>query len=162
MPTSPIPISRVESPPPPCPTTASNTKAWRPRSWIPRSSTGCKTICGSSRDSTDAYAPFMPLNRIGWRWARSLPSTMPETSTRFGATSSHGPSLRQAPTPRSSTSPAWNTPKPFCPASPPMPRSSHVSLAKASATASPSSARPPAKRRAAPWYAGWQKTSSRM
>ena len=38
----------------------------------------------------------------------------------------------------------------------------HVSLAKVSATASPSSARPPAKRRAAPWCGGWQKTSSRM
>ena len=42
------------------------------------------------------------------------------------------------------------------------PRSSHASLAKASATASPSSARPPAKRRAAPWCGGWQKTSSRI
>lgn len=30
------------------------------------------------------------------------------------------------------------------------------------ATASPSSARPPAKRRAAPWCAGWRKTRSRM
>ena len=63
---------------------------------------------------------------------------------------------------RSSILPAWNTPKPFCPISPPIPRSSHVSLAKASATASPSNARPPAKRRAAPWCAGWQKTSSKM
>ena len=69
---------------------------------------------------------------------------------------------RRAPTLRSSISPARNTPKPFCPASPPMSRSSHASLVKASATASPSSARPPAKRRAAPWCAGWQKTSSRM
>lgn len=53
-----------------------------------------------------AFVPFMPSNRIGWRWARSLPLTMPETSTRFGATSSRGLSPRQAQTPRSSTSPA--------------------------------------------------------
>ena len=53
----------------------------------------------------DAYAPFMPSNRIGWRWVRSSPLTMPETSTRFGATSSRGLSPRQVQTPRSSTSP---------------------------------------------------------
>ena len=39
---------------------------------------------------------------------------------------------------------------------------SHASLARASATGSPSNSRPPAKRRAAPWCGGWQKTSSRM
>lgn len=42
------------------------------------------------------------------------------------------------------------------------PRPSHASLARASATGSPSNGRPPAKRRAAPWCGGWQKTSSRM
>ena len=68
--------------------------------------TGCKTISGSSPDSTDACGLSMASSRIGWRWARSSPSTMPETSTRFGATSSRGLSPRQAQTPRSSTSPA--------------------------------------------------------
>ena len=67
---------------------------------------GCKATCGSSRAFTDAFAPFMPSNRIGWRWARSSPSTMSVTSMRFGAISSHGLSFRQAQTPRSSTSPA--------------------------------------------------------
>lgn len=71
-----------------------------------RSSHGCKTICGSSPASTGAFVPFMPSNRIGWRWARSLSSTVPETSTHFGAISSRGLSPRQAQTPRSSTSPA--------------------------------------------------------
>lgn len=80
----------------------------------------------------------------------------------FGATSSHGPSLRRAPTLRSSISPARSTPKPFCPTSRATPQSSRASLVKASATASPSSARPPAKRRATPWCAGWRKTRSRM
>ena len=42
------------------------------------------------------------------------------------------------------------------------PRPSHASLARVSATGSPSNGRPPAKRRAAPWCGGWQKTSSRM
>lgn len=56
--------------------------------------------------STGAFVPFMPSNRIGWRWARSSPLTMPETSTRFGVTSSRGLPPRQAQTPRSSTSPA--------------------------------------------------------
>ena len=60
------------------------------------------------------YGCVRPFHAVEpYRLARSLPSTMPETSTRFGATSSHGSSLRQAPTPRSSTSPARNTPKPF-------------------------------------------------
>ena len=52
--------------------------------------------------------------------------------------------------------------KPFCPTSRATPRPSHASLARASATGSPSNGRPPAKRRAAPWCGGWQKTSSRM
>ena len=63
---------------------------------------------------------------------------------------------------RSSTLPAWSTPRPFYPISQATPQPSLVSLAKVSATASPSSDRPPAKRHAAPWCAGWQKTSSRM
>ena len=69
---------------------------------------------------------------------------------------------RPVPTPRSSTSPARNTPKPSCPMLHRIQRLSPAFLAKASATISPSSDRPPAKRRAAPWCAGWQKTSSRM
>lgn len=80
----------------------------------------------------------------------------------FWSDSSHGPSLRRALTPRSSTLPVWSTPRPFYPISQATPQPSLVSLAKVSATASPSSARQPAKRRAAPWCAGWQKTSSRM
>lgn len=52
--------------------------------------------------------------------------------------------------------------KPFCPTSRATPQPSHASLARASATGSPSNSRPPAKRRAAPWCGGWQKTSSRM
>lgn len=50
----------------------------------------------------------------------------------------------------------------FCPTSRATPRPSHASLARVSATGSPSNGRPPAKRRAAPWRGGWQKTSSRM
>ena len=42
------------------------------------------------------------------------------------------------------------------------PQPSRASLARVSATGSPSNGRPPAKRRAAPWCGGWQKTSSRM
>ena len=94
---------------------ASNTKAWRPRSWMPHSSTGCKAISGSSRDSMDACAPSTACRPIGSKWEPSSPSTTPVTSMRFGATNLHAPLRRPAPTPRSSTLPAWSTPRPFYP-----------------------------------------------
>ncbi len=89
---------------------------------------GCKTICGSSPASTGAFVPSMPSNRIGWRWARSSPLTMPETSTRFGATSSRGLSPRRAPTLRSSTSPAQEYAKAVLPRPHHRCRGRHMSL----------------------------------
>ena len=126
--------------------------------------TGCKTISGSSRDSTDAYAPFTACRPVSARnGGEALPSTMPETSTRFGANQAragyrpgrlqhHDRQPRQRGVRQSRSAPPRTA----------MPRPSLASLAKASATVSPSSDRPPAKRRAAPWCAGWRKTSSRM